>query len=525
EHLPIEKNIAVAIERVIDEKGKVRANASPALAAILASIAKAEQEARKRIDQVFRTAQQNGWTADGNLTIRDGRLCIPVLAESKRKIKGWIHDESATGQTAFIEPEEVFHLNNQVRDLEFEKRREIVRILTALTDQLRPHIPLLIDYHNLLTKVDFVRAKALFAIDIEGHMPELSKEASVSLVNARHPLLLLNFKGSGQTVVPLNVTINQTQRIIVVSGPNAGGKSVCMKTIGLLQLMVQAGLLIPADATSKIGIFNRIFADIGDDQSIESDLSTYSAHLSKMKYFSDHADAKTLVLIDEFGTGTDPMFGGPIAEAVLETLNRKGVRGVVTTHYSNLKVFASNTEGIENASMLFDNVAMRPLYILQTGKPGSSYAFEIAQKIGLNNAILQAAKQKIGAQQKRVDTLLIDLERDKKDVYDAKISIAQKERQLARLKADNEQLQAYLEDNKKTIINKAKEEAREIIRNANKLVENTISDIKASQADKQKTKLLRQQLDAELNKHTDRSAIPVPKSKQITSQTVSIEVG
>jgi len=525
EHLPIEKNIAVAIERVIDEKGKVRANASPALAAILASIAKAEQEARKRIDQVFRTAQQNGWTADGNLTIRDGRLCIPVLAESKRKIKGWIHDESATGQTAFIEPEEVFHLNNQVRDLEFEKRREIVRILTALTDQLRPHIPLLIDYHNLLTKVDFVRAKALFAIDIEGHMPELSKEASVSLVNARHPLLLLNFKGSGQTVVPLNVTINQTQRIIVVSGPNAGGKSVCMKTIGLLQLMVQAGLLIPADATSKIGIFNRIFADIGDDQSIESDLSTYSAHLSKMKYFSDHADAKTLVLIDEFGTGTDPMFGGPIAEAVLETLNRKGVRGVVTTHYSNLKVFASNTEGIENASMLFDNVAMRPLYILQTGKPGSSYAFEIAQKIGLNNAILQAAKQKIGAQQKRVDTLLIDLERDKKDVYDAKISIAQKERQLARLKADNEQLQAYLEDNKKTIINKAKEEAREIIRNANKLVENTISDIKASQADKQTTKLLRQQLDAELNKHTDRPAIPVPKSKQITSQTVSIEVG
>jgi len=525
EHLPIEKNIAVAIERVIDEKGKVRANASPALAAILASIAKAEQEARKRIDQVFRTAQQNGWTADGNLTIRDGRLCIPVLAESKRKIKGWIHDESATGQTAFIEPEEVFHLNNQVRDLEFEKRREIVRILTTLTDQLRPYIPLLIDYHNLLTKVDFVRAKALFAIDIEGHMPELAKEASVSLVNARHPLLLLNFKGSGQTVVPLNVTIDQTQRIIVVSGPNAGGKSVCMKTIGLLQLMVQAGLLIPADATSKIGIFNRIFADIGDDQSIESDLSTYSAHLSKMKYFSDHADAKTLVLIDEFGTGTDPMFGGPIAEAVLETLNRKGVRGVVTTHYSNLKIFASNTEGIENASMLFDNVAMRPLYILQTGKPGSSYAFEIAQKIGLNNAILQAAKQKIGAQQKRIDTLLVDLERDKKDVYDAKIAIAQKERQLARLKADNEQLQAYLEDNKKTIINKAKEEAREIIRNANKLVENTISDIKASQADKQKTKLLRQQLDEELNKHTDRPEIPVPKSKKITSQTVSIEMG
>lgn len=527
EHLPIERNIVLAIERVIDEKGKVRANASPALADILSGIAKAEQQAHKRIDQVFRMAQQNGWTADGNLTIRDGRLCIPVLAENKRKIKGWIHDESATGQTAYIEPEEVFHLNNQVRDLEFEKRREIVRILTVLTDQLRPHVPLLIDYHNLLTKVDFVRAKALFALDIEGHMPELSKEASVSLVNARHPLLLLNFKGSGQTVVPLNVNIDQAQRIIVVSGPNAGGKSVCMKTIGLLQLMVQAGLLIPADPTSRLGVFDRIFADIGDDQSIESDLSTYSAHLSKMKYFSDHANAKTLVLIDEFGTGTDPMFGGPIAEAVLEVLNRRSVRGVVTTHYSNLKVFASNTEGVENASMLFDNVAMRPLYILQTGKPGSSYAFEIAQKIGLNTAILQAAKQKIGAQQKRVDTLLVDLERDKKEVYDTKVAIAQKERQLARLKADNEQLQAYLEENKKTILNKAKEEAREIIRNANKLVENTISGIKASQADKQKTKMLRQQLNVELDKHTDRpAALPSSKdAKQIAAQEVSIRVG
>jgi len=527
EHLPIERNIVLAIERVIDEKGKVRANASPALADILSGIAKAEQQAHKRIDQVFRMAQQNGWTADGNLTIRDGRLCIPVLAENKRKIKGWIHDESATGQTAYIEPEEVFHLNNQVRNLEFEKRREIVRILTVLTDQLRPHVPLLIDYHNLLTKVDFVRAKALFALDIEGHMPELSKEASVSLVNARHPLLLLNFKGSGQTVVPLNVNIDQAHRIIVVSGPNAGGKSVCMKTIGLLQLMVQAGLLIPADPTSKLGVFDRIFADIGDDQSIESDLSTYSAHLSKMKYFSDHANAKTLVLIDEFGTGTDPMFGGPIAEAVLEVLNRKSARGVVTTHYSNLKVFASNTEGVENASMLFDNVAMRPLYILQTGKPGSSYAFEIAQKIGLNTAILQAAKQKIGAQQKRVDTLLVDLERDKKEVYDTKVAIAQKERQLARLKADNEQLQAYLEENKKTILNKAKEEAREIIRNANKLVENTISGIKASQADKQKTKMLRQQLNVELDKYTDRpAALPSSKdAKQIAAQEVSIRVG
>ncbi len=524
EHLPIEKDLLLAIERVIDAKGHVKPTASPALSDILANIAKAEQEARKRIDQVFRTAQQQGWTADGNLTVRDGRLCIPVLAENKRKVKGWIHDESATGQTAYIEPEEVFHLNNRVRDLAFEMRREIVRILTTLTDELRPHVPLLVDYHRLLAKVDFVRAKALFAIDIDAHMPELTTEASISLVNARHPLLLLSFKATRQTVVPLNVTIDERQRIVVVSGPNAGGKSVCMKTIGLLQLMVQAGLPIPADPTSKVGIFRYVFADIGDDQSIESDLSTYSAHLTKMKYFSEHANAKTMVLIDEFGTGTDPLFGGPIAEAVLEVLNRKQVRGVVTTHYSNLKVFASNTEGIENASMLFDNMAMQPLYILQTGKPGSSYAFEIAQKIGLGKNILHAAKQKIGAQQKRVDTLLVDLEREKKDVHDERVSLNQKEKQLTRLKAENDALQAYLEDNKKTIISKAREEAQAIIRDANKLVENTISGIRESQADKLKTKMLRKQLGQELDRHAPAKEKGETPAKQKMPE-VAIQVG
>src|SRR5690606_18819919 len=522
EHLPIEKNILVAIERVIDAKGKIKPTASPALAEIVANIAKAEQEARKRIDQVFRMAQQHGWTADGNLTVRDGRLCIPVLAENKRKVKGLIHDESATGQTAFIEPEEVFHLNNKVRDLEFEMRREIVRILTALTDELRPHVPLLVDYHRLLAKVDFVRAKAVFAIGIDAYMPELVADASISLVNARHPLLWLNFRGTQQTVVPLNVAINENQRIVVVSGPNAGGKSVCMKTIGLLQLMVQAGLLIPADPTSQVGIFRQVFADIGDDQSIESDLSTYSAHLTKMKHFSERADAKTLVLIDEFGTGTDPLFGGPIAEAVLEVLHKKQARGVVTTHYSNLKVFASNTDGVENASMLFDNAAMRPLYILQIGKPGSSYAFEIAQKIGLDKDILYAAKQKIGAQQKKVDTLLVDLERDKKEVHDAKISLMQKEKQLARLKAETDTLQTYLVENKKRIIGKAQEEARTIIRDANKLVENTISGIRESQADKARTKALRKQLHQELDKYQPAKEKAAP-AKQKAAETVAIQ--
>jgi DNA mismatch repair protein MutS2 len=501
ENLPIEKSIIRKIELIIDPKGKIKNNASPELMKISSGIAKAELEARKKIDQVFKNAQNNGWTADGNLTVRDGRLCIPILSESKRKLKGFIHDESASGQTVFLEPDEVFHLNNIIRDLEFEKRREIIKLLVALTNDLRPYVPLLLSYHGLLTKLDFVRAKALFALNIEAEMPILIKEAEIELINARHPLLYLNFKKEQQTVVPLNIKIEEEARVIVVSGPNAGGKSVCMKTVGLLQLMVQSGLLIPVDGHSRVGVFKQIFADIGDDQSIESDLSTYSAHLSKMKYFIEFANSKTLVLIDEFGTGTDPQFGGPIAEAVLENLNKKNVRGVVTTHYSNLKTFANSTPGLENASMLFNNEKMQPLYILSLGKPGSSYAFEIAQKIGLNASVLESARRKVGNYQKKVDTLLVDLERDKKDLIDARTSVEKKEQRVKALLIENEQLKTYLEENKKHILKNAKIEAQSIIKNANKLIENTISEIKESKADKVKTRNLRQNLEQELKKH------------------------
>jgi DNA mismatch repair protein MutS2 len=501
ENLPIEKSIIRKIELVIDPKGKIKNNASPDLMNISSGIAKAEQEARKKIDQVFKNAQNNGWTADGNLTVRDGRLCIPILSENKRKLKGFIHDESASGQTVFLEPDEVFHLNNIIRDLEFEKRREIIKLLVTLTNELRPYVPLLLSYHGLLTKLDFVRAKALFALNIEAEMPVLIKEAEIELINARHPLLYINFKKEQHTVVPLNIKIEEEARVIVVSGPNAGGKSVCMKTVGLLQIMVQSGLLIPADGHSRVGVFKQIFADIGDDQSIESDLSTYSAHLSKMKYFIEFANSKTLVLIDEFGTGTDPQFGGPIAEAVLENLNKKNVRGVVTTHYSNLKTFANSTPGLENASMLFNNEKMQPLYILSLGKPGSSYAFEIAQKIGLNASVIESAKRKVGNYQKKVDTLLVDLERDKKELIDARTSVEKKEQKVKALLLENEQLKAYLDENKKHILKNAKIEAQSIIKNANKLIENTISEIKESKADKVKTQNLRQNLEQELKKH------------------------
>ncbi|MBE9583123.1 endonuclease MutS2 [Mucilaginibacter sp. JRF] len=510
EHLPIEKSILKKIGQVIDEKGKIRPNASRELMDITSSIAKAEQEARRKIDQIFKSAAANNWTADGSLTIRDGRLCIPLLAENKRKLKGFVHDESASGQTVFMEPEEVFTLNNRVRDLEFERRREIVKILTQLTDELRPYVPLLLSYHGLLTKLDFVRAKALFAIDIDGSLPEVTNDATINLVNARHPLLYLSFKKEQRTVVPLNVNIDESARVIVVSGPNAGGKSVCMKTVGLLLMMVQAGLLIPADDTSRMGVFKQLFVDIGDDQSIESDLSTYSAHLSKMKYFAENANGKTMILIDEFGTGTDPQFGGPIAEAVLESLNQKKVKGMVTTHYSNLKIFASNTEGLENASMLFNNVEMKPLYILEVGKPGSSYAFEIAQKIGLPSHVLNLAKNKISAGQKKVDTLLVDLEREKKEIYDTRIKLNSQQQKVNTLLAENAKLKEYLEENKKNLIREAKQQAQSIILNANKLVENTIAEIKSNNADKEKTKALRDNLTVELKKNTVKTEQPKP---------------
>ncbi|WGQ11600.1 endonuclease MutS2 [Pedobacter gandavensis] len=494
EHLPVEKNILKRIEMVLDPKGKIKPNASSTLQQIIGDIAKAEQDVRKRMDSIYKTAVGNNWVADGSLTIRDGRMCIPILAENKRKLKGFIHDESASGQTVYMEPEEVFTLNNKLRDLEFDKRREIIKILIALTTDLRPYTPLLLSYHGFLTKLDFVRAKALFSIDIEADMPVLVKEARLKLINARHPLLYLSFKEDKKTVVPLNVHMTDELRIVLVSGPNAGGKSVCMKTVGLLQLMVQSGLLIPVHESSEVGIFENIFADIGDDQSIESDLSTYSAHLTKMRHFVAHATPKTMVLIDEFGTGTDPQFGGPMAEAVLEVLNNKKVRGVITTHYSNLKLFAGNTPGLENASMLFDNDRMKPMYVLELGKPGSSYAFEIAQNIGLQKEVLELARAKTGTNQNRIDSLLVDLEREKKQIYDTKLHLSNQQNKVKNLVAENEKLKLFLDENKKVLIKEAKLEAQAIIKNANKLVENTIAEIKDKQADKIVTKQLRQNL-------------------------------
>lgn len=511
--LSIEDKILKEIDRILDPKGKIRTNASKTLQDLSGKIATAEKDSANRMDALFKMAQKEGWTGDGSLTIREGRVVVPILAEYKRKFKGYIHDESSTGQTVFIEPAEVFELNNKLRDLEFEKRREIVRILVEITNQIRPYSPLLQSYHGLLTKLDFIRAKAKLAIKLDAEMPILKNEPSLKLINAKHPLLYLSHKESGLPVVPLNINIDENHRVILVSGPNAGGKSVCLKTVGLLQLMLQSGLLIPASEFSEMGFFKKILVDIGDDQSIESDLSTYSAHLTKMKEFVQQATTHTLVLIDEFGTGTDPQFGGPIAEAVLEVLNKKSVKGVITTHYSNLKLFANVTAGISNASMLFDNVEMKPLYQLEVGKPGSSYALEIAQKIGLPGDVLKLAKQKIGHVQKNVDTLLIDLERDKKLILDEKLAIQKDKSLLEKRLAETNELQQFLEDNRKKLLKEAKDEAKNILLNANKLIENTISEIKTVKADKEKTKTIREKVSEQLQ-NLQEIPINLPKSAE-----------
>lgn len=518
-------SIIKSIEAIIDPKGNIKPNASFELKDITHSILSAESDVRKRITQIFKEWQKEGYTSDGQLTVRDGRMVIPIAAEYKRKAKGFIVDESSTGQTVFMEPTEVLELNNRIKDLEYQRKREIIKILTELTNKIRPYLPQLLQYHQLLTILDFIRAKALFAIRIDANLPELSREPVFRWLNARHPLLFISFKNIDKKVIPLNAELNEAQRIIVISGPNAGGKSVALKTIGLIQLMLQHGLLTPLSADSKLAVMKKILVDIGDDQSIESDLSTYSAHLSNMNTFIKEANPHSLILIDEFGTGTDPKFGGPMAEAVLETLNKKSVKGVITTHYSNLKIFASNTDGLVNASMLFDTVELKAMYKLEIGQPGSSYALEIAQKTGLSKQLIDLARQKVGRQQQKVDDLLIEIQRDK-----VKLDLLQKELeadkiQLQQLLNNNKILKAELDENKRRLLRDSKEEAKKILSQANKLIENTIAEIKKSKADKEITKKLRVELDQRSQELLD--TLDTTKTKNIDNNKsdVNLKIG
>ncbi|TDE16248.1 endonuclease MutS2 [Dyadobacter psychrotolerans] len=492
----VDKAITDAIEKIIDDRGQIRDSASSELTRIRRRLISEQAGIRKRLDTLLKSAKSSGWVSDDvSLTVRNGRMVIPVAAEHKRKLKGFIHDESATGQTVFIEPTDVFESNNEIRELEYEERREINRILMELTSQLRPFVPDLQKAYQFLGLMDFLRAKAKLASEMSAIHPTFSNNQFIDWREARHPLLHLSFQKQGKKVVPLNIELKEKERILIVSGPNAGGKSVSLKTVGLIQYMFQCGLLVPMREDSSMGFFQNIFIDIGDEQSLENDLSTYSSHLTNMRHFLSMANKRTLFLIDEFGTGTEPGLGGAIAEAILEDLTKSGAYGVINTHYTNLKVLADKTEGLVNGAMRFDGEHLEPLYQLEIGRPGSSFAFEIASKIGLPKGVINRAKDKLGTQQVNFEKLLKELDIERKVFSEKNIELGIKERKLTKQLADYTALKSSLETNEKKIVNEAKQKAKTLLSDANQLIENTIREIKENKADKEKTKTVRQQLD------------------------------
>jgi DNA mismatch repair protein MutS2 len=486
-----------AIDRIIDKRGVIKDNASTRLKEIRSELISKNIHVSKRLNAILKQAQAEGIVdSDTAVSVRNGRGVIPVSSYDKRKIRGLIHDQSASGKTVFIEPEEIVEINNDIIELEYEERREIVRILTAFADNVRPYIDDLLESNTFLGEIDFIRSKALLGNHLHSIKPVLTNKPFLMWRRAMHPLLSLTFeKTAGRKVVPLEIVLDEKDRILLISGPNAGGKSVCLKTVGLLQYMLQCGLTIPVAEGSETGIFKNILIDIGDEQSIDNDLSTYSSHLINMKYFIKNGNDKTLILIDEFGTGTEPMLGGSIAEAILGELNRKRVFGVITTHYTNLKHFASLTEGVVNGAMAFDNHLMQPLFQLTIGKPGSSFAFEIARKIGLPEDILEAASEKAGVKNINYDRHLKDIARDKRYWENKRQIIRQQEKRLEELMAEYEKELSGAKTLRKEIITKAKDEAQQLLKESNRMIESTIRQIKETQAEKEKTKDIRQQLE------------------------------
>ncbi len=488
------KKIASRLRIAIDVDGSVRDKASTELARIRRRLREEELKARKVADQLMRQAVANGWSPEGsNPTLRDGRLVIPILAEHKRKMKGYFIDQSSTGQTVFLEPAEVLEANNDYRDLVLEERKEIVRILRELTGFVRGHREEVLSVFDLLGHLDFLRSKARLAIDLEANLPEILSEPALQWSNARHPLLYFSLKGK-RPLVPLNVSVTDKDRFLLVSGPNAGGKSVCLKTVGLIQYMIQCGLLPPIGADSHVGVFRSIFLDIGDQQSIESDLSTYSSHLKNMATFLREGDDRSLVLMDELGSGTDPNLGGGIAQAILEQLVRRRVWGLATTHYYNLKVFASETPGIRNASMQFDAEHLTPLFRLEIGQPGSSFALEIAAKTGLPSETLESAGKIIGSELIGLEQLMKKVAEDKVKLEVRDREVAAQERELSAARERYEALNAKLETQKKEIINQARAEASTLLQETNREIEKTIRHIRENRADKQETRKVREGL-------------------------------
>ena len=483
------------IDSVIDRFGGMKDNASEDLLLIRRALRDTEGSISKKISSVLKRAQSEGIVDDdASVSVRDGRMLIPVQAHNKRKLPGFVLDESASGKTLYIEPIEIVELNNQIKELRFAEQREIVKILKDLTDFLRPYLPELMISADILTEIDFITAKALLASKMQAGKPILSTERELILRNARHPILEATLKKEGKEIVPLNLNLNKDKRILLISGPNAGGKSVCLKTVGLLQYMLQCGFLISASENSELPLFREIFIDIGDEQSIENDLSTYSSHLKNMNSIIKGADEKTLILIDEFGSGTEPTAGGAIAEAILQEIEKRGSMGIVTTHYSNLKFYASSSNSVINGGMQFDVQNIRPLFKLEIGVPGSSFAFELAKKMGLPEELIKVAEERAG-------TEFVDLEKHLKKI--ARNRKAWEER-LAKIKTTDKTLENItdkyqkelidIQKLRKSIIEEAKEEAARMLADANRKIETTIKEIRESQADKEKTRIARKEL-------------------------------
>ena len=492
----IHKYVSDQINGVINSKGTVKDNASPELFGIRKTIRVKQNEVSKKLNAVYSRIKQSGWlSADISTTIVNGRLVVPIDSNHKRKITGMVHDVSATGKTSYIEPSEVLNLNNEIVDLEYQERQEIERIIKQVCDNIRPYIYDLKQAFYFLSLIDMYRAKAKYAVDINAIKPAVYPEAQINLVRARHPLLYLTLRKENKDIVPLNIRFNENDRIALISGPNAGGKSVALKTVGILQLMLQYGFLLPVGGATEMGVFNDVFIDMGDEQSMDNDLSTYSSHLMNMKHFLKNCNNKTLILIDEFGTGTEPKLGGAIAESVLEQLNKTGTFGVITTHYSNLKHLAASKKGLVNAAMMFDNQKMQPLFQLELSQAGSSFAFEIARKIGLPEEVLKSASAKVGKEQVDFDKHLREVLRDKKYWNEKRYKIRQEEKQIDSLVNELSKNMDDIKAIKRRTISDAKKEASELLNSVNKKVEKTIRDIRNSQAEKEKTKAIRQEFE------------------------------
>lgn len=504
------RDIPVWVDRLLDRYGQLRDSASPALSDIRRRLRDAQGSVERAIRQVLRQAQQDGIVDKDTMpTLREGRMVLPVPPAYRRRIGGIVHDESATGKTVFVEPAQVVEANNHIRALQSEEQRERVRILTDISLRIRPHTPEIMATHVFLGHIDFVRAKSLLAQQLRACAPILHPEPHLNWHEARHAILYQNFQRQGKTVVPLTLRLDRKNHILVISGPNAGGKSVCLKTVALLQYMLQCGLLVPMAEHSECGIFQKLMLDIGDEQSLMDDLSTYSSHLKNMKVFLREADADSLFLIDEFGSGTEPLLGGAIAEAVLKQLCGRNAFGVITTHYTNLKHLAENTEGILNGAMLYDRGAMRPLFQLSVGQAGSSFAIEIARQIGLGETLLEEVTALVGSEHIDYDHSLQDIARDKRYWANKREHIRQREKHLEERIAHYETEIAALKEKRKAIVLEAKAEAADILERSNAVIERTIREIKESKADSERTKKAREHVEEQKKK------VETPERKKV----------